>query len=58
MYIYNLFRFYNLLYIKKKNGWEIENIEDCNSSSVLDQFSSRIAAAVHVREVVDDQEIK
>lgn len=36
----------------------MENIEEYNSSSVLDQFSSGIAAAVHVREVVDDQEIK
>lgn len=36
----------------------MENIEKYNSSSILDQFSSRIAATVCVREVVDDEEIK
>lgn len=36
----------------------MENIEEYNSSSILDQLSSGMAAAVDVREVVNDQEIK
>lgn len=56
-YIYHLFRFYNVLHMLK-NVWEMENIEEYNSSTVLDQLSSGMAAAVCVREVVDDQEIK